>query len=180
MIITIIVAVILLVIILLFNQIIREENAVKNAFSTVDVLLKKRYDLIPNLVEIVKGHASHEKEVFENISQIRNKLVNTQDAELAVKSDSELNFALKELFMVAEEYPNLKTNTSFLELQKNLLLLEDELSAARRTYNAAVTEYNITLESFPTNIVANLMQKTKKALFTVTDDVRNVINLKNI
>ena len=82
--------------------------------------------------------------------------------------------------MVAEEYPNLKTNTSFLELQKNLLLLEDELSAARRTYNAAVTEYNITLESFPTNIVANLMQKTKKALFTVTDDVRNVINLKNI
>lgn len=177
---TIAIIIILIIMIVLFNQIIREENATKNAFSTVDVLLRKRYDLIPNLIEVVKGHASHEKEVFENIADIRNKVINSQDKEFLVKTDGEMNSALKELLMVAEEYPNLKTNESFLELQKNLLLIEDELSAARRTYNAAVTEYNITLESFPTNIVAKIMNKKHKILFSVTDDVKNAINLKNI
>lgn len=173
----IVLIVIALFIILLFNQIIREENDAKKAFSTVDVFLKKRYDLIPNLVETVKGHAAHEKEVFENIANARTKAVNSSDANAVVKADGELNSALKSLFMVAEQYPNLKTNASYLELQKNLLLLEDELSAARRTYNAAVTEYNVTLESFPTNIVAKMMNKKQKELFTANDDVRNSIKI---
>ena len=154
--------ILILFVILLFNQIIREENAVNNAYATVDVYLKKRYDLVPNLVEVVKGHAAHEKEVFENVTNLRTKALNAENQESAVETDNKLNAALKDLLLVAEQYPNLQSNTSFIELQKNLLAIEDELSAARRTYNAAVTEFNISLESFPTNIVSKVMRKSKK------------------
>ncbi len=169
---------IIIAVIVIFNQIIREENTVNNAFSTVDVYLKKRYDLLPNLVEIVKGHAAHEKEVFEKVALVRTEGVNAKTSEEAVKADNKANGALKELLMLAEEYPNLKTNASFIELQRNLLLIEDELAAARRTYNSAVTEFNVTVESFPTNLMAKLMKKNKKTLFETTDDVRSAIKLE--
>lgn len=174
----IILILVILIIIWMFNQIIKENNLVKKSFSTVDVYLKKRYDLVPNLVEIVKGHAAHEKEVFENIANARTRAMESKTEEDSVKSDNELNKALKSLFMVAEQYPNLKTNQSFIELQKKLTVLEDELAAARRAYNAAVTEYNTTLESFPTNLMGKLMRKKQKELFVVNDDIRNAINMK--
>ncbi len=173
-----IIIIVALILIWMFNQIIKENNLVKKAFSTVDVYLKKRYDLVPNLVEIVKGHAAHEKEVFENITNARVRAMDSKTEDDLVKSDNELNKALKSLFMVAEQYPNLKTNESFVELQKKLTALEDELAAARRTYNAAVTEYNTTLESFPTNLMGKLMRKKQKDLFVVNDDIRNAINMK--
>ena len=173
-----IIILVILILIWMFNQIIKENNLVKKSFSTVDVYLKKRYDLVPNLVEIVKGHAAHEKEVFENIANARSKAMESKTEEESVKSDNELNKALKSLFMVAEQYPNLKTNQSFVELQKKLTNLEDELAAARRAYNAAVTEYNTTLESFPTNLMGKLMRKKQKELFVVNDDIRNAINMK--
>lgn len=174
----IVLIIVLLIIVFIFNLIVKENNAAKKAFATVDVYLKKRYDLVPNLVEIVKGHAAHEKEVFESIANARSKAVEAKDEDTSVKSDNELNNALKSLFMVAEQYPNLKTNASFLELQKKLNDLEDELAAARRTYNAAATEYNTTLETFPTNLVGKLMRKKQRELFLVNDDVRNAINMK--
>lgn len=174
----IIVILVILILIWMFNQIIKENNLVKKSFSTVDVYLKKRYDLVPNLVEIVKGHAAHEKEVFENIANARTRAMESKTEEDSVKSDNELNTALKSLFMVAEQYPNLKTNQSFVELQKKLTDLEDELAAARRAYNSAVTEYNTTLESFPTNLMGKLMKKKQKELFVVNDDIRNAINMK--
>lgn len=174
----IILIIVLLLLIWMFNQIVKEDNLVKKSFSTVDVYLKKRYDLVPNLVEIVKGHAAHEKEVFENIANARTKAMESKTEEESVKSDNELNKALKSLFMVAEQYPNLKTNQSFVELQKKLTDLEDELAAARRAYNAAVTEYNTTLEAFPTNLMGKLMRKKQKDLFVVNDDIRNAINMK--
>ena len=174
----IILILVILIMIWMFNQIIKENNLAKKAFSTVDVYLKKRYDLVPNLVEIVKGHAAHEKEVFENIANARTRAMESKTEEDSVKSDNELNKALKSLFMVAEQYPNLKTNQSFVELQKKLTGLEDELAAARRAYNAAVTEYNTTLESFPTNLMGKLMRKKQKELFVVNDDIRNAINMK--
>lgn len=174
----IILILVILIIIWMFNQIIKENNLVKKSFSTVDVYLKKRYDLVPNLVEVVKGHAAHEKEVFENIANARTRAMESKTEEDSVKSDNELNKALKSLFMVAEQYPNLKTNQSFIELQKKLTVLEDELAAARRAYNAAVTEYNTTLESFPTNLMGKLMRKKQKELFVVNDDIRNAINMK--
>ena len=164
--------------ILFFNQVIREENSIKNAYATIDVLLKKRYDLIPNLVEVVKGSATHELEVFSKITQIRTEaLKNLKNDEVAIKTDTEFTSEMKNLFAVAEQYPNLKSNTSYLELQKNLLAIENELSAARRTYNAAVTEFNITLESFPTNLIGKMMHKNKKALFTVNENIRETIKI---
>lgn len=169
---------VVLIFVLMFNQIIRENNLVKKAFSTVDVYLKKRYDLVPNLVEVVKGHAAHEKEVFENITNARAKALESTNEDETVKNDNELNHAMRSLFMIAEQYPNLKTNGSFIELQKKLSNIEDELAAARRTYNAAVTEYNTTLEVFPTNLVGKLMRKKQKELFIVNDDIRNAINMK--
>lgn len=173
-----IVLVIAIIIIFIFNLIVKENNNAKKAFATVDVYLKKRYDLVPNLVEIVKGHAAHEKEVFENIANARAKVMEAQDEVTTVKGDNELNKSLKNLFMVAEQYPNLKTNASFIELQKKLNDLEDELAAARRAYNAAATEYNTTLETFPTNLVGILMRKKQRELFTINDDIRNAINMK--
>ena len=169
---------IVLVFIWMFNLIIRENNLAKKAFATVDVYLKKRYDLVPNLVEIVKGHAAHEKEVFESIAKARAKALESNNEDETVKNDNELSKAMKSLFMVAEQYPNLKTNQSFIELQKKLTDIEDELAAARRTYNASVTEYNTTLESFPTNLMGKIMRKKQKELFVVNDDIRNVINMK--
>ena len=169
---------IVLMLIWMFNLIIRENNLAKKAFATVDVYLRKRYDLVPNLVEIVKAHATHEKEVFENITNARTKVLESTSEDETVKNDNELNNAIKSLFMIAEQYPNLKTNKSFVELQKKLTDLEDELAAARRTYNAAATEYNTTLESFPTNLMGKLMRKKQKELFVVNDDIRNAINMK--
>lgn len=176
--IAIILVLLLLVLIFIFNLIIKEDNLAKKAFSTVDVYLKKRYDLIPNLVEVVKGHVEHEREVFEKIANIRATGVESKDESITVRTNNELNDAMKSLFMVAEKYPNLKTNESFLELQKKLSGIEDELAAARRTYNAAATEYNTTLQVFPTNLVGKIMRRKTRELFVVDDSVKNAINLK--
>ena len=177
------VAIIVLVLIIIlsivfFNQIVSEENMVKNAFSTVDVVLKKRYDIVPSLVEIVKKSFEHESEVLEKVTSIRTEARNTTDANIAVETDNKFDSALKSVFLVAEKYPDLKASHNFLALQKELLMIENELLAARRTYNAAVTEYNTTIQSFPTNIIAKMMKKMPKKLFVVNDDVRNAINLK--
>ena len=169
--------VIALVIIFIFNQIIREENTAKNALSSVDVYLKKRCDLIPNLVEVVKGSAAHEQAVFENIAAARSNAMNAKKDKEVVAADNEVNGALRDIFMLAESYPNLKANSSFVQLQQNLNKIEDELAAARRTYNAAATEYNVTLESFPTNIFGKLFGKRKKELFTASDEARNAMNV---
>lgn len=173
----IILCILIFLFILFYNQIVREENAVKNAFSTIDVYLKKRYDLVPNLVEAVKGYAAHEEKVFEIVTNARSKALNSKNSEVIVKSDNELTAGLKSLFAVAEQYPALRSNELFMSLQKALLSLEDEISAARRTYNAAVTEYNITLESVPTNIIANMLKKAPKTLFDTSDDIRKAIKL---
>ncbi len=156
--------------IIIFNQIVREENTAKNAFSSVDVYLKKRCDLIPNLVEVVKGSAAHEQSVFESVTAARANALNAKKDKDVVKSDNEVKSALKSVFALAESYPNLKSNASFVELQKTLNVLEDELAAARRTYNSAATEYNITLESFPTNLIGKMLGKQKKVLFLAAQD----------
>ncbi|MBQ6860372.1 MAG: LemA family protein [Clostridia bacterium] len=162
------IGVIVLIIIFVFNQIVREENTAKNAFSSIDVYLKKRCDLIPNLVEVVKGSAAHEQSIFEGVAIARTNAMNAKKEKDVIASDNEVNSALKSLFAVAESYPNLKANTAFVQLQKSLNVIEDELAAARRTYNAAATEYNVTLESFPTNLIGKLFGKKKKELFAVS------------
>ena len=171
------VGLIVLIFIFIFNQIVREENTAKNALSSVDVYLKKRCDLIPNLVEVVKGSAAHEQTVFENIAAARANAMNAKKDKDVVAADNEVNSALKDIFALAESYPNLQANSSFVQLQHSLNKIEDELAAARRTYNAAATEFNVTLESFPTNLVAKLFGKKQKELFTATDDSRNSMNV---
>ncbi len=162
------IVVVILLIILIFNQIVREENTAQNAFSSIEVYLKKRCDLIPNLVEVVKGSAAHEQAVFEGVANARTNAMNAKKEKDVIASDNEVNSALKSLFAVAESYPNLKANAAFVQLQKTLNVIEDELAAARRTYNSAATEYNVTLESFPTNIIGKIFCKKKKELFTVS------------
>ncbi len=172
------IALVVIAFIFIFNQIVREENTAENALSSVDVYLKKRCDLIPNLVEVVKGSAAHEQTVFENIAAARTNAMNAKKDKEMVAADNQVNGALKDIFMLAEAYPNLQANSAFVQLQQSLNKIEDELAAARRTYNAAATEFNVTLEAFPTNLVAKLFRKKQKELFNATDDSRNSMNVK--
>ena len=163
--------------IVFFNQLVREKNQINNAFSSVDVILKKRYDLIPNLIETVKGYAAHEKELIENVTNLRTKAMNSKDNDEVVMLDRGISDGLSNIMLLAENYPDLKSSANFLNLQQSLQKIEDELSAARRTYNAAVNEYNISLESFPTNIVAKMMNLKKKELFTVEEAIRGNVKV---
>lgn len=167
----------IIIVVLLYNQLIREKHQIDNTFSTVDVILKKRYDLIPNLVETVKGYANYEKSVYENITSLRNMAMHSYDKNEIVKLDRGISDGINELLLLAEDYPALKASENFLKLQKTLEKIENELSAARRTYNAAVTEYNISIESFPTNIIANICQMKKSELFTIEETIRNNIKI---
>lgn len=163
--------------VLMYNQLIRESKQVDNAFSTVDVFLKKRYDLIPNLVNTVKGYAVHEKEVFERIAIFRNEAMLQKSQNELVKLDNAITSSLMDVFALAEDYPDLIASENFLSLQKSLEKMEDELLAARRTYNAAVTEYNISLDTFPTNLVAKIFKLQKKELFIIDENVKENIKV---
>jgi LemA protein len=138
---------------------------VKSSWSDIDVQCKKRYDLVPNLVETVKGYASHEKTVFEKVTQARSMAMQaTSPAEMA-KAENMLKDTLKNLFAVAEAYPELKANANFLQLQSQLQELENSIEYARRYYNAVVRDYNTLIESFPSNIVASQFHFKQEQLF---------------
>lgn len=173
-----VIIILLALFIVLFNQLVREKNQIQNAFSSVDVILKKRYDLIPNLVEVVKGYAKHEKEVLETLTTLRTKAISAHDNDEVVMLDRGISDGIHDLLALAENYPDLKSSSNFLNLQESLQKVEDELSAARRTYNAAVTEYNISLQSFPTNLVAKIVNMKPKELFTIESVVRDNIKIE--
>ena len=158
-----------------YNGVVSLSEEVDNKFATIDTMLQRRADLIPNLVEVTKGYAKHESETLIKVVNERNKVQNMSSL---AKEEDKISSSVKSLFAVAENYPDLKASHNFLALQEELLMIENELLAARRTYNAAVTEYNTTIQSFPTNILAKMMKKMPKKLFVVNDDVRNTINLK--
>jgi LemA protein len=139
----------------IYNKLIRLKNTVKSSWSDIDVQLKKRYDLVPNLVETVKGYASHEKTVFQNVTTARAAAMQASTPADKAKTENMLRETLKSLFAVAEAYPELKANTNFLQLQSQLKDLEDNIEYARRYYNAVVRDFNILIESFPSNIVAS-------------------------
>jgi LemA protein len=141
--------------IVVFNKLIRLKNSVKSSWSDIDVQLKKRYDLVPNLVETVKGYAAHEKTTFENITVARTAAMHASSPADKAKAENMLAGALTSLFAVAEAYPELKANTNFLQLQSQLKDLEDNIEYARRYYNAVVRDFNILIESFPSNVIAS-------------------------
>ena len=161
----IILAVIVLAVVSIYNKLVRLRNTVKSSWSDIDVQCQKRYDLVPNLVETVKGYASHEKSVFENVTKARSMAMQaTSPAEMA-KAENMFRDTLKSLFAVAEAYPELKANTNFLQLQSQLQELENNIESARRYYNAVVRDYDILIESFPSNLVASQFKFEKEEFF---------------
>ena len=149
----------------IYNKLVKLKNLVAEAWSGIDVQLKKRYDLIPNLVETVKGYAAHEKETLENVTRARTAAQQATTVEGQQVAEKNLNTALMNLIAVAERYPDLKANTNFLELQATLQTVEGDIEKARRYYNGNVREQNTLIESFPSNIVANLFGFVKSVFF---------------
>jgi LemA protein len=151
------VGVLLLAIAAVYNGLIRSRNQVDEAWSDIDVQLKRRYDLIPNLIETVKGYAKHEKEVFEKVTKARTEAMGAQTVTEKDKAENVLSGALKSLFAVAEAYPELKANENFGKLQDELTDTEDKIQASRRFYNGNVRDFNTKIQVFPTNLFAQTL-----------------------
>jgi len=161
-------------VIVTYNAFIRLKNLCENAWSDVDVQLKRRYDLIPNLVNTVKGYASHERGVFENVTKARAEATTAKTPGEQSKAENMLTGALRQLFAVAENYPELKANTNFLNLQDNLSQIEGDIQNARRYYNAVVRDNNIKVESFPSNVIASIFSFKKREFFEMEEGERAV------
>jgi len=141
--------------VVIYNKLVRLRTTVRSSWSDIDVLLKKRYDLVPNLVETVKGYARHEKSVFEDVTKARSSAISASSPAEKAKAENVFSETLKSLFAVAEAYPELKANINFQQLQAQLKEIEDGIEYARRYYNAVVRDYNIFTETFPSNIIAS-------------------------
>jgi len=165
-----VVAVIFLWVVGTYNSFIKGKNRVDEAFSTMDVYMKKRYDLIPNLVETVKGYAKHETETLESVISARAKAVNSESVEDQLEAERNLSGALGRLLAISESYPDLKANENFLDLQNQLKGIEGEIASSRKFYNAVVKEYNIKVESIPSNIIAGIFGFKKRPLFEVSSE----------
>ncbi|HEX6312366.1 MAG TPA: LemA family protein [Acidimicrobiia bacterium] len=161
------VVVLLLVIgvILMYNGLVRFRNRIDNAWSQIDVQLKRRYDLIPNLVETVKGYAAHERSTFEMVTQARANAINAQGPHEQAQAENVLSGALKSLFAVAEAYPDLKANQNFLNLQEELTSTEDRIAYARQFYNDSVLSYNNRIQTFPRSMIAGTFNFEKREYF---------------
>lgn len=161
---------VILAVIFIYNQLIRLRNLVREGWSGIDVQLKRRADLVPNLVSVVKGYASHEKALFEEVTRIRSEALRPHSVEEQGETEAALTQSLKKLLIVAESYPQLKANTNFLELQKELSSIENTLQKARRYYNGTVRELNTKIETFPQNLIAKLFSFHKEPFFSLRSD----------
>ena len=169
-IILVVIAIIIFWAVFAYNRFVSLKNRAKEAWSDIDVQLKRRYNLIPNLVETVKGYASHERELFEKVTEARTKAMGAKTVKEHSQAENMLSSALKTLFAVSENYPNLKASQNFLELQRELRDTEDKIQAARRFYNANVRDLNIKIESFPSKIIAGLFRFKKMDLFEIEEE----------
>ncbi len=170
----IIIAILILYIIIQYNYIINLENRIKQSKSGIDVYLTQRFDLIPNLVECVKTYSKHEENVFTKITESRSKYFETKN----LKDGEVVNKEFKEIIAIGENYPELKADEHFLNLEKSLSKIESQLQAARRIYNSCVTKYNICINSFPANIIAKLFKFSDEDLFEADEEASNNINIK--
>jgi len=159
-----------LILVFAYNGMVKARNKVDESWSGIDVQLKRRHDLIPNLVETVKGYAAHEKEVFENVSAARSAAISAQGPAAQAQAETALSGALGRLFAVAEAYPQLRAVESFKALQDELADTEDKIAAARRYYNTTVRRYNTMLQSVPTNVVAGATGFTRREFYRIEDD----------
>lgn len=153
----------------LYNGFVKKRNLLEEAFSGIDVILKKRFDLIPNLIETVKGYLNHEKETLSNIVNLRNQALSANTTDEKMQFDKKLGNAVGTIFALAENYPDLKANTNFLNLQSELSEIETEIERSKRYYNGTVRDYNIGVESFPGNLFANIFGFPKKYFLELED-----------
>ena len=174
----IIVGIFVLLVIFLFNSLIRLRNQVKNAFAQIDVQLKRRNDLIPNLVESVKGYMKHERKLLENITRARSAILKAKTMADKAKSSNMLSETLKSLFAVSENYPKLKANENFLQLQEELSGTENKIAYARQNYNDMVMTFNTKIESFPNNILANMLGFKQETLFEASEAEKKNVKVK--
>lgn len=159
-----------------YNGFIKLKNMCEEAFSTMDIYLKKRFDLIPNLVETVKGYATHEKETLDRVTSARGAVQGANNPTDRLEAEGQLSQALGRLMMVSEAYPDLKANTNFMDLQEQLKTMETEIASSRKYYNGVVKTYNIKCESIPSNIVASIAKFEKKPLF----EIENIQERENV
>jgi len=157
-------------VVLVFNGLVRLRTRVREAWADIDVQLKRRHDLIPNLVETVKGYATHEKEVFENVTRARAQALGATDKTAMAGAENALSGTLKSLFAIAENYPELKANQNFLALQTELSDTEDKIQAARRFYNTMVMDLNMRIATFPTNLLAGMFGFQAEEFFKTADE----------
>lgn len=158
----------------MYNGLIRLKNRVEEAWSDIDVQLKRRYDLIPNLIETVKGYATHEQETLEKVITARNAAMSAQkegNVEEQGKAENALSSTLKSIFALSENYPDLKANQNFLELQRELTDTEDKIQASRRFYNSNVRDFNTKIEVFPNNMIAGWLKFTARKFFEIENEV---------
>jgi len=167
-----------IIVMVLYNNLIGRKNQVEYAFGGMDTMLKKRYDLIPNLVSTVQQYATHERELLEKVTALRTQaLQGNLSNDNKVELDNQISGALGQIMIAVESYPDLKANENFLHLQASLNEVEEQISASRRAYNAAVTDYNNGIEMFPTNIMAGMMKLRRKSVFEITETERQNVNV---
>jgi LemA protein len=179
-IVVVIVVLVLLVLVFMYNGLVRRRNRIDNAWSQIDVQLKRRYDLIPNLVESVKGYAAHEKGVFESVTQARSAAMNAQGPADQAQAENVLSGALKSLFAVAEAYPDLKANETFQHLQSRISGLENSIADRREYYNESVNNNNVRIEQFPDLIVARLFNFKAAELLEFSAEEKQDVDLKSL
>ena len=161
-----------------YNRLITERLKVQTQWSQIDVVLKQRFDLIPNLVETVKGYAAHEKEALQAVTDARSRYLGAKDAEGQMKASTELSGAIGRLMALAESYPELKANQNFLHLQQQLASMEEKLANYRQFYNDTVLRYDRLLETIPTNLIAKMFHFKKEEFFKVEDAQKDNVNIK--
>ncbi len=168
----------ILIVISIYNKLIRSKNHVEEANADINVQLKRRFDLIPNLIETVKGYMNHEKEVLEKITELRSQALSTSDFKESDKLNQEISKNISSILVSFENYPDLKANQNFLSLQSELVDTENKIQSARRFYNNVTKDYNILIESIPTNIFAKLFNYQKKPLLEISLEEAKNINVK--
>ncbi len=175
------IAVVVVILVLMYNSLVSKKNQVENIFAGVDAVLKKRYDLIPNLVASVSKYMEHEKSLLQEVTKLRadaNKPNISEHEKIAL--DAKVSSALGSLMIAVENYPELQANENVMHLQHSLNEIEEQISAARRAYNQAVTDYNNAIEMIPTNFMANLMHYTRKEVFVIVESERQNVNVKEL
>jgi LemA protein len=173
-----VVVVIVIYLFLTYNIFVSLNNLVKEAFATMDVYLKKRWDLIPSIVETVKGYSAHEAGTLENIVKLRNSVYDNMSLDEKINTNQQLAVGIPKLMMLVENYPDLKASQSFLDLSKQLVKIEDDIANSRKYYNAVIRNLNNKVEMFPSNVVARLFNFKSSKMFEVSNDQRDNIEIK--